>query len=475
MVTASHNPEQDNGAKLVDPMGEMLEAAWEAHAARLANCSDQELPSVYKAIAAETQVDTSIKARVAIGSDTRKSSPGLVQAAKDGCSAVGAHCDDFGLMTTPQLHYVVRCLNDPDYGTATEQGYYDKHIAAFDKLMSMAGVTTPVQIKLDCANGVGADKFDKMRQGLSSYLKLDMCNTGDGPLNENCGADYVKVQQCPPSNMTMDANDRCASFDGDADRLVYYCQHQGSFCLLDGDRIASLAADFINEMAAQAGVELGLGVVQTAYANGGSSHYLQSVAKVPVEFTKTGVKHLHHKAVEFGVGVYFEANGHGTVLFNESALKAIESATPQDDKAKRALEILTELTKLINQTVGDAISDMLMVEAILALKNMQNEQWVAMYQDLPNRQLKVKVADRTAIETTDAERRCVAPAGLQDAINALVEQAPNGRSFVRPSGTEDVVRVYAEAATREAADKLAYAVANKVYDMAKGVGDRPAP
>ena len=29
-------------------------------------------------------------------------------------------------------------------------------------------------------------------------------------------------------------------------------------------------------------------------------------------------------------------------------------------------------------------------------------QWVALYQDLPNRQLKVKVADRTAIDTTDA-------------------------------------------------------------------------
>jgi phosphomannomutase len=29
--------------------------------------------------------------------------------------------------------------------------------------------------------------------------------------------------------------------------------------------------------------------------------------------TKTGVKHLHHKAQEFDIGVYFEANGHGTV------------------------------------------------------------------------------------------------------------------------------------------------------------------
>jgi phosphoacetylglucosamine mutase len=37
MITASHNPEEDNGVKLIDPMGEMLEVAWEKHATNLAN------------------------------------------------------------------------------------------------------------------------------------------------------------------------------------------------------------------------------------------------------------------------------------------------------------------------------------------------------------------------------------------------------------------------------------------------------
>ncbi len=33
---------------------------------------------------------------------------------------------------------------------------------------------------------------------------------------------------------------------------------------------------------------------------------------------RKGVKNLHHDAVEnFDVGIYFEANGHGTVVFNE--------------------------------------------------------------------------------------------------------------------------------------------------------------
>ena len=88
-----------------------------------------------------------------------------------------------------------------------------------------------------------------------------------------------------------------------------------------------------------------------------------------------------------------------------------------------------------------------------------------------------------------------APAGLQAAIDALVAAVPQGRSFVRPSGTEDVVRVYAEAATavsavffcclcvlllirhrqQEACNDLAYRVSCVVYDMAGGVGDKPAP
>lgn len=52
------------------------------------------------------------------------------------------------------------------------------------------------------------------------------------------------------------------------------------------------------------------------------------------------------------------------------------------------------------------------------------------------------------IDTTDAERRAVSPAGLQEAIDSLVKKYKQARSFVRPSGTEDVVRVYAEAETQ---------------------------
>ncbi len=37
MITASHNAEQDNGCKLVDPLGDMLEESWETYATELVN------------------------------------------------------------------------------------------------------------------------------------------------------------------------------------------------------------------------------------------------------------------------------------------------------------------------------------------------------------------------------------------------------------------------------------------------------
>jgi len=59
-----------------------------------------------------------------------------------------------------------------------------------------------------------------------------------------------------------------------------------------------------------------------------------------------------------------------------------------------------------------------------------------------------QVADRRVIDTTDAERRAVTPSGLQEKIDALVKKHRLSRAFVRPSGTEDVVRIYAEADTQ---------------------------
>lgn len=269
----------------------------------------------------------------------------------------------------------------------------------------------------------------------------------------------MKTQQRAPPSSQAGKLTRCCSLDGDADRLMYYFIDQDDqFHLLDGDRIATLAASYLGELARSAGFapeKLRIGVVQTAYANGSSTEYIESVLKLPIICTNTGVKFLHHAATKFDVGVYFEANGHGTVLFSDVARKRIWKHEPQSPAQKAALETLQACTELINQTVGDAISDMLFVEIVLAAKMWGPSEWNSTYKDLPNRLVRVEVRDRNLFKAVDAERRLINPVGLQLQLDLLIGKYKSGRGFVRASGTEDAVRVYAEASTRSEADDLA--------------------
>jgi hypothetical protein len=41
------------------------------------------------------------------------------------------------------------------------------------------------------------------------------------------------------------------------------------------------------------------------------------------------VKYLHHEAKVFDIGIYFEANGHGTVLFKPSLLQRLQDMDEQ--------------------------------------------------------------------------------------------------------------------------------------------------
>ncbi|XP_021401847.2 phosphoacetylglucosamine mutase isoform X2 [Lonchura striata] len=425
MVTASHNPEEDNGVKLVDPLGEMLHPSWEEYATQLANAEEQELQKVITEICQKAAVNLHKDASVFIGRDTRPSSERLSQSVIDGIQVLGGQYHDYGLVTTPQLHYMVCCQNTQgQYGKATLEGYYEKLSKAFMELI---------------------------KQGLARSTSL---------------------------GLDMKPNERCCSFDGDADRIVYYYKDTaGHFHLIDGDKIATLISIFLKELLAKVKQDFKMAVVQTAYANGNSTRYLQETLKVPVHCVKTGVKHLHHKAQEFDVGVYFEANGHGTVLFSKAAETKIRQLVKEekDNEKREAAKMLENMIDLINQTVGDAVSDMLVIEAILALKGLTVQQWDALYADLPNRLLKIQVADRRVIDTTDAERRALTPPGLQEKIDALVKKYKLSRAFVRPSGTEDVVRIYAEADTQENADALAHEVSLAVFHLAGGKGAPPQP
>ena len=71
---------------------------------------------------------------------------------------------DHGLLTTPQLHYIVRCLNtagtEQPYGEPTEKGYYEKMAKAFKQIMLGRSISGSVTV--DCANGVGGPKLHEL-------------------------------------------------------------------------------------------------------------------------------------------------------------------------------------------------------------------------------------------------------------------------------------------------------------------------
>ncbi|XP_046829305.1 phosphoacetylglucosamine mutase [Vespa crabro] len=482
MITASHNVESDNGVKLVDPNGEMLETSWEIIANDLANANDTDVITVIQRIINELKIDMSVSATVITGRDTRKSSPSLLDAALAGIRALNGIVKDFGIVTTPQLHYLVVCTNtNGNYGEPTLKGYYTKFSKAFERMRkyknSFNNDKYIAELQLDAANGVGALAMKEFQKHIGSALKVNIYNDGNGELNHMCGADYVKIQQKVPLNMQQEANVRCASIDGDADRIVYfYVDEIKKFHILDGDRIATLVAGYIKELLEESSLQLNLGLVQTAYANAGSSNYISQKLKVPVACVSTGVKHLHSKATEFDIGVYFEANGHGTVVFKETAIQSISNAAENlklKENERTAAGKLVHIINIINQTVGDALSDMLLIETILHSKGWSIIEWEQSYTDLPNKQMKVKVKDRNIITTANAERQCVTPIGLQDEIDKVVANYSKGRSFIRPSGTEDIVRVYAECENLSDVDKLAVEVSLLVYRLAGGIGPEP--
>ncbi|XP_077244774.1 phosphoacetylglucosamine mutase-like [Tasmannia lanceolata] len=489
MITASHNRISDNGIKIADPNGGMMTQEWEPFADSISNASNaEELVQLINQFVDKENIPFGgvQTAEILLGRDTRPSGEGLLEAAKQGINAIiGAVSIDMGILTTPQLHWMVRCRNKGL--KASEYDYFTQLSSSFGclmELMSKEIVRDTVDVKLivDGANGVGGEKLGELKK-LLKELVIQVRNSGkegEGILNEGVGADYVQKEKVVPCGFDQsDVGIRCASLDGDADRLVYFrvlSANNDSIDLVDGDKILSLFALFIKEQLdvlekkkeqTNNDYEVRLGIVQTAYANGASTDFLKQMG-VEVVFTATGVKYLHEKAVEYDIGIYFEANGHGTILFSEQFLSWLEarnnelaSTSPGSEHQKAALRLMA-ISKLINQAVGDALSGLLLVEAVLQYKGWSIERWSELYQDLPSRMLKVKVADRTVVITTNAETVVVRPSGLQELINSEIAKYVRGRCFVRPSGTEDVVRIYAEASTQEAADILAQSVAQHI-------------
>lgn len=415
-----------------------------------------------------------------------------------------------GEVTTPQLHFAVQKTNERAQtsssafvfdGLSVEsvlEEYYSTLSKGYNTLLSSVHQMDPsappleaVNLVIDASYGIGSKAalefaaFWQKNYPSMPPLNLDVRNQcGQGPVNEGCGAELVQKGRVPPAGVdaNTDLGKLLCSYDGDADRIVFHSFKPISssssasssssslnhdWILYDGDKEAAIAAVMIFEefkhlekQFQETGEVFTAGCVQTAYANGASCDYLKANG-VNVVFAKTGVKFLHHKAENFDIGVYFEANGHGTVLFSQKLLKSLNALKTKleidssNNRSKLAVDRLLACAEVINQAVGDALSDMLLVLAAMRVLSMDQNSWEKMYTDLPSRQLKVPVANKDIIRCSIDEMRAEEPIAMQNDLDGYMKQVTNGRCFVRPSGTEDVVRVYAEAATEDEAKWLA--------------------
>lgn len=147
----------------------------------------EKLGDVYEELINEIEIKMDNPARVVFARDTRASGSRLVGVLNTALSTTEVEFTDYKYLTTPQLHYIVRCKNTIgtpyEYGEPTEQGYYEKLGQAFKLLMRGRSISGPVTI--DCANGVGGPKLTELKKHIPGSKEggLDIKVVNDNVIN----------------------------------------------------------------------------------------------------------------------------------------------------------------------------------------------------------------------------------------------------------------------------------------------------
>jgi phosphoacetylglucosamine mutase len=420
MITASHNHYQDNGIKILDNLGNMLSKEMEEFIETIVN-NDQ--PYIDELLC-NINEKFAFKNTLHIGYDSRKSGPGICSYIMQGFRKINTtiNIQIHPHITTPEMHYIFS---------------YCKNTVSYRQYVLNVVQHIEYPCILDCANGIGG----KLLEELVLPTNIHLVNTSWKKyelLNTNCSSDFVCSHKKLPDQDTHIEIDGvlCASLDGDADRVVFYFQENGIFQLLNGDYIAALLLTYINELILTKQnaylPPIRVGFIYTGYTNGACIKYVEdlyainSYAKLYCICTPTGVKHLHKKALDYDISVYFEQNGHGNVIINTDLYESFNN-----------------LSRLFHPNIGDGILDGFAVLYVLQELSWDHRKWATLYSPRKSKMGKMHVLDKTQYVCNEDETQLITPLHIQQIIIEFCREY-SARAFMRPSGTENMVRLYVE-------------------------------
>jgi phosphomannomutase len=173
-----------------------------------------------------------------------------------------------------------------------------------------------------------------------------------------------------------------ASIDGDADRLIYFHRGQNRPINITGDKIFCFLMMYIVEKLELLGIEKQVNhcLINTAYTNSQALKFLKAndinTFQVP-----TGVKNAYNEIRKYVIGAHCDRVGHGTFYVRWDWLNKALIGKEDRIEAKK----LKALLEIPYAGCGDAIANLLMVEAILRDKDYSIQMLYNIYKELPNK------------------------------------------------------------------------------------------
>jgi phosphoglucosamine mutase len=257
-----------------------------------------------------------------------------------------------------------------------------------------------VDVLLDCANGATYQAAPEIFRRLGAAVTVVADNPDGRNINDGCGSTHVEAFA---GQVIAGGHAIGFAFDGDGDRVLAVDRNG---VVVDGDELIALAAIHMRDE----GRLPGCGVAVTVMTNYGF-HAAMKEHEIEVATTQVGDRY-----------VIEELRARGWALGGEQSGHIIDTGFVPS---------------------GDGIASALL--ALEALKGGDLAQRGAM-RKLPQRLVNVKVADRDA---------AMGSGELADAIAAESGGLEGrGRVLVRPSGTEQLVRVMVEAPAEDEADAV---------------------